>query len=327
LLRPESPRALLECRDVRKSYAGRCVVEGMSFEVREGEIVGLLGPNGAGKTTLMRALLGLVPHDSGEVLLDGVPLQGKVKEQLGYLPEERGLPAKARIDETLCYLLRLRGLSSRDAAHAAREGLAEVGLSDYAKKDVAALSKGLLGRLTFVAATAHRPRLLVLDEPFSGLDPVGILWMQEAIERCRAHGASVLLSAHQMHLVERLCDRVVMIARGKRVLYGSLPEIRQAYPADRILVSIERSDLDLSAVLSHPTVRLSPQQYEVTLDHAQGPALLADLCARGIAVCGFQPVVRTLEEVFLELVGYSATRGDDATALTSPTQPEMEASS
>jgi len=217
---------LLSVRDIVKSFGGARAVDGLSFEVRRGEVFGFLGPNGAGKTTTLRALLGIIRPDAGEIRFEGSAVLDR--RRVGYLPEERGLLEDAVILDALVYLGTLRGLSRRAAAAAAAEWLERVGLSAHARKKLNTLSKGNQQKVQFAGAVLHRPALAVLDEPFSGLDPLNQELFSRLIRELGAQGTGVLLSAHHLNLAERLCDRFLLIAHGREALAGTLDEIRRA---------------------------------------------------------------------------------------------------
>jgi ABC-2 type transport system ATP-binding protein len=211
-----------------KAYDGAVAADDVTFEVRGGELFGLLGPNGAGKTTLLRILMDIVAPDAGEVLLDGRPLGRADRDRIGYLPEERGLYRKDRVRDVLLYFGMLKGLEARAAARRAEEWLARLDLADAGARRVDELSKGMQQKVQIAGALLHEPSLVVMDEPFSGLDPLNAVLVKEILkERSRA-GCVVILSTHQMPMVESLCERVAMIDRGRLVLYGGLEEIRRA---------------------------------------------------------------------------------------------------
>lgn len=302
---------VLVCRHLVKRFDDKVAIDDVSFEVREGEIVGLLGPNGAGKTTLIRMIIDIFQPDEGDVrflgrrmgdpLPAGLSPHGCVmRDLLGYLPEERGLYRRGRVAEVLEYLGRLHGLSARDAHQRVTEGLEAVNLAGYANKRVIDLSKGMTQRAQFVAASVHRPRLLILDEPFSGFDPVGVQWALEQIRAFRRDGATVLLSAHQMALVERLCDRVVMINRGRRVLYGTLEELRAGHETDHVIVGTPAA-LD-TVVPDLSPLAVTGDQWAVRLDQRSAHDVLRRLLEAQVPVTSYTAARPTLEEIFLEEV-------------------------
>jgi len=205
---------MLEVRDVVKTYDGRAVVNRVSFEVRPGEIFALLGPNGAGKTTLIRMITDILKPDSGTITLDGRPVGGGLKHEISYLPEERGLYRRVPVLDALAYYGRLRGLDARPARAEALALLERVGLADWGMKQVQALSKGMQQKVQLCTALIGGPRLMILDEPFTGLDPLNVQLLEDVLRERRAAGVTVLLSTHQMNKVEEQCDRALMINRG-----------------------------------------------------------------------------------------------------------------
>lgn len=218
------PAAFLTVRDVRKHYAGVKAVDGLTFDVKQGEILALLGPNGAGKTTLLRMLVGITRPDSGSIAFEGG--DGRLApEELGYLPEDRGLYQDMPVVRTMSYFGRLRGMSPRAAEDSSREWLARLDLADRAEGKLGALSKGNQQKVQFAAAVLHRPRFAILDEPFSGLDPLNQELFLNLVRELRDRGTTVLLSAHQMALVERLADRAIVMHRGTALLEGPLHEL------------------------------------------------------------------------------------------------------
>ncbi len=217
---------LLEVDGVVKRFGDHAAVDGLSFDVRPGEIFGFLGPNGAGKTTTLRMLLGITRPDRGTVRFDGGDRLDR--SRVGYLPEERGLYEDARLLDVLGYLGALRGMSMADARREGRAWLERLGLGDKLKAKLNTLSKGNQQKVQFAGAVLHRPALAVLDEPFAGRDPLNQELFLELIRELRDLGAAVLLSAHHLDLVERLCDRFLLIARGRAVLAGTLEEVRRA---------------------------------------------------------------------------------------------------
>lgn len=222
--------ALLTVNGVHKKYATTHAVNDVNFDVEAGEIFALLGPNGAGKTSTVRMLIGLTEPDRGDIRYQSKSgeLAQISADELGYLPEERGLYQDQKIIDVLIYLAQLRGVGRADARRAALPWLERFGLADRAKEKVSALSKGNQQKIQLIAALQHQPRMLVLDEPFSGLDPVNQEMVLELMRELRNQGTTILLSAHQMALVERLADRILLMNRGRRVLYGSMAELRAA---------------------------------------------------------------------------------------------------
>lgn len=215
---------VLKVEGINKSFRQNQVVKDISFEVKKGEILGLLGPNGAGKTTVIRMIMGIFQPDSGLIRFDRDYIIDK--KRIGYLPEERGTYDDTRVLETIVYFARLKGLKKGEAEERAMNWLEKMGLKDYARNKMEELSKGMQQKVQFIISVIHNPVLLVLDEVFSGLDPVNQNLFKEIIRELAAAGITILLSSHQMNLVEELCDRIFMINKGERVLYGALEDIK-----------------------------------------------------------------------------------------------------
>jgi len=227
---------LLEVESVVKEYQRRRVVDGVSFHVERGDILGFLGPNGAGKTTTIRMIMGITAPDSGTIRfsLEGRPSGDIPRPRIGYLPEERGLYKNARVIDVLLFLAGLKGMSTREAKREALNWLERLGLGAHARSKVEELSKGMAQKVQFIAAVLHRPDLIVLDEPFSGLDPANQELFKAEIRRIAEEGAAILLSSHQMNLVEETCGRIFLIHQGRRVHYGPLHEIKAAHGGHRL---------------------------------------------------------------------------------------------
>lgn len=230
-------QTILHVDSVVKTYHRKTAVDSVSFSVRRGEILGFLGPNGAGKTTTLRMIMGITAPDSGSISfhLDGVTEPHRVpKSRIGYLPEERGLYKEARVMDILLFLASIKGMGRETAKKRALEWLERFELGAYANAKVEELSKGMAQKVQFIASVIHEPDFVVLDEPFSGLDPVNQDVFREEIHRLAERGAAVLLSSHQMNLVEETCDRIFLINNGQRVLYGTLPDIKAQYGLHRV---------------------------------------------------------------------------------------------
>ncbi len=227
----------LTAEHLYKSFNGNTVVQDVSFSVQEREVFGLIGPNGAGKTTTIRMLLHIIQPDRGDVALFGHPLDDAGRDRVGYLPEERGLYRHARAEDVLAYMGRLKGLSAPAAKKRAWEVLEMVGLAAHGKKKISQLSRGMGQLVQFGATVMHRPALVILDEPFSGLDPVNTEHLKEMVLNLQREGAAVIFSTHQMNQVEELCQRVLMINRGRAVLYGPVLEVKQRYRGDSLFIT------------------------------------------------------------------------------------------
>ncbi|MGH7741987.1 MAG: ABC transporter ATP-binding protein [Candidatus Eiseniibacteriota bacterium] len=291
---------MLQVYDVTKRYDGRAVVNRVSFEVQPGEIFALLGPNGAGKTTLIRMIMDIIKPDSGEITLDRRPVGGETKGQMAYLPEERGLYRRVRVLDALSYFGQLKGMKTRDAKAAAQQLLDRVGLGDKAQAQVQALSKGMQQKVQLCTALIGEPRLLVLDEPFTGLDPINVQLFEEVLQERRAAGATVLLSTHQMNKVEQLCDRALMINRGFMVLYGAVRDIRRRYAGHSVRVRAHGLPDRIPGVR---TIAAANDEHELTLEpETTSSALLRGLLDRGVQVESFAQSSMPLEDIFVRVV-------------------------
>jgi ABC-2 type transport system ATP-binding protein len=229
----------VDVKNVTKSYASRVVVNDLSFKVSRNEIFGLIGPNGAGKTTTIRMMMDIIKPDSGEVRILGEQLSEGLKNRLGYLPEERGLYRKLSVMESILYLASLKGMDHRTAERRADELLVQTGMAAQKNKKVNELSKGMGQIIQFIVTVIHNPELIILDEPFTALDPVNTELLKNMVWDLRKQGRAVILSTHQMGQVEELCDRVLMINQGRVVLYGNLKEVKSKYRSHAVLVDYE----------------------------------------------------------------------------------------
>lgn len=231
----------LELKNIHKSFGSKKVLEGVSFSVTGGKAFGLLGRNGAGKTTSIRILMDVFPADSGEVLLDGKPIDYK-KIKLGYLPEERGLYPKKVIFDQLVYFAELKGLTKAQAAQAVDYWLNRLSMTEYRNKRLDTLSKGNQQKIQLITAVAHDPDIVILDEPFSGLDPVNAMLLKDVVRELIKSGKVVLFSSHQMSYIEEFCDTIAILNAGRVALHGDLRDIKRNYVRDRLTVSSENPD-------------------------------------------------------------------------------------
>lgn len=233
----------LEVRNIRKSFGEKEVLHGVSFEVENGKALGLLGRNGAGKTTTIRILMDVFHANSGEILLDGKKFEPS-KHQIGYLPEERGLYPKRTVIDQMVYLAKLRGMKSAEAKEYARKWLARLEVSEYETKKLETLSKGNQQKVQLAATLVSNPEIVILDEPFSGLDPVNSQILKDVVNELIADGKLVIFSSHQMSYVEEFCDNITIINKGEVVLAGNLKEIKRDYGKNRLMISAENMSLE-----------------------------------------------------------------------------------
>lgn len=286
---------MLELTGVTKAYAGSRVVDAVSFTVPAGSLTGFVGANGAGKTTTMRIVLGIVDADDGQVRWRGAPVDAAVRRRIGYMPEERGLYPRMPVRKQLVHLARLHGMQARPAAARADVLLERLGLAERAGDQVGTLSLGNQQRAQIAAALVHEPDLLLLDEPFSGLDPVAVDRLTELLREVAVAGVPVLFSSHQLELVERLCDRVVILADGRVVAAGEVQALRRERGGTQLRLVLAD---DAGWVRAVPGVRVVDVEGPRALLEAQDPrALLAEAVRRG-AVHEFTPVAPTLSELY-----------------------------
>jgi ABC-2 type transport system ATP-binding protein len=286
---------VLRAEGLCKWFGRTQVVEDLSLEVKRGEIVGLLGPNGSGKTTSLRMMLGLIPPDAGRVTILGQPPQ-RARDRTGYLPEERGLYKDERALDMLVYVGRLRGMSRTEARRRALEWMARLKLEDHTRSKVEKLSHGMQQRLQFIASVLHNPELLILDEPFQGLDPIHTLLLLQILGELRDQGVAIVLSTHQLDLAEQLCDRVAMLFQGRVVVEGTLEEIRQKFAGRVVRVIAESLPPDLPGVQE---IRSFGREKELILEEQADPdSILRALLERGARVDLWERHALSLYEVF-----------------------------
>jgi ABC-2 type transport system ATP-binding protein len=318
----------LVVRGVVKQFGNHVAVEDVSFEVPRGCVYGILGPNGAGKTTTLRMINDIIAPDRGEIeILDGMKPGGAAARHIGYLPEERGLYPKMRVLEVVEFLGELRGLPRAEARRRAGAWLDRLGLGQWAKNRVQDLSKGMQQKVQFAAALIHEPELVILDEPWSGLDPINAEVLRDVVDEIRAAGRTVLFSTHQMEQAEKVVDAVCIIARGKKVLDGKLLELKRSWAGDGVIALgfTDAGARDKAAALLADRAMIAevmpPRSGEVAdhevrlADGASPPQLLSALVAAGATLRLFEVVVPTLHQIFVEKVGDAAAvaeRREDA---------------
>jgi len=291
----------IEVEHIAKSFGRQCAVSDVSFEVNPGEIFGLLGPNGAGKTTSIRIILDIFKPDAGRVAVLGGPMDETKKDRIGYLPEERGLYQDQRLDRVLIYLATLKGLSTAEAQKRIGAWLERFDLAEHSKKKIKELSKGMQQKAQLISTLVHQPQLVIIDEPFSALDPVNTQMVKDLLREERDRGTVVVMCTHQMHQVEELCDRLVLIHQGRAMLYGTLNDIRRSYAGHAVNV---RALADLPAALPG-VANITRHNGDTRLDLLPGAtpqAVLQDLVARGLPLEMFEIAMPTLDEIFIQVV-------------------------
>ena len=292
--------SILSFSHLHKTYATTVASDDVTFDVASGEVFGLLGPNGAGKSTLLRMLMDIIVPDAGEIRLDGRPLAPEVRDRIGYLPEERGLYRKEKVLDVLVYFGMLKGLDRRTARDKALEGLRTFDLLEMAGRRCDQMSKGQQQKVQIIGTLLHDPSILVMDEPFSGLDPINTVLIKEILRQRSRTGAIVILSTHQMPLVEELCDRVAMIHRGRLVLYGGLEEIRRSHGEPSVLVDADGTVASLPGVAR---VETQGPFTRVFLQPGRKPSdLMREIVQRGVPLEHFETVRTPVEEIFIRTV-------------------------
>lgn len=295
-------RPILDIQNIVKAYEKHVAVKDVSFEVPAGSIFGLLGPNGAGKTSLIRIITTITRADEGVVYLDGEKLNSRHPEEIGYMPEERGLYRKMKVGEHLTYLARLKGLSAKDAKTKISAWMKKFGIEDWWDKKVEELSKGMQQKIQFIATVVHEPKLLILDEPFSGLDPVNTNLIKDEIHSLRGKGMSIIFSTHRMEQVEEICEHIVLINKGENVLEGKVSAVKDRFKQNLFELEYEgelpEGLLERAKVIDQQPGRLTVQVAET----AESNTLLRAMLDRGVFVKRFQEILPTLNEIFIRQV-------------------------
>ena len=297
---------LIQCKDVCKSFGEKIALDHVSVDIPKGKIFGLLGPNGAGKTTLIRIINRITIPNNGEVLFEGRPITQDDVEKIGYLPEERGLYRKMKVGDQAMYFAQLKGMSSKEAAKELKKWFVRFGIESWWNKKVEELSKGMAQKVQFITTVVHKPSLLILDEPFSGFDPVNAQIIREEILRLKDDGATIILSTHNMESVEELCDNIALINKSHVVITGGVDEIRHKYGNNNVeliytgdaLASVENvfkvlSDLDDAG--RHTAVL-------ELVDGCGANEALTAILSQGVSVNSFKELIPRMNDIFIKLV-------------------------
>jgi ABC-2 type transport system ATP-binding protein len=295
---------ILELHNLKKYYATQKAVDDISFNVEEGSIFGLLGPNGAGKTTLLRMITGIIYPDTGSVLFDGKPFDPLNDiQRIGYMPEERGLYKKMKIGDHAMYLAQLKGLSKSDALTRIKYWFRRLEMESWWNKKVEDLSKGMSQKLQFVTTVLHQPKLIILDEPFSGLDPLNANLIKDEIHELAKQGSSIIFSTHRMEQVEEICNHIVLINLGQKILDGTVSGIKQDFKEHKYSIKLNQS---IDSLPSNGMFNIIAQDKEkLTLQINQGVSsndILMHFIQQGIMVESFNEILPSLNEIFIKLV-------------------------
>jgi ABC-2 type transport system ATP-binding protein len=299
----EDTKPTLVLDRVSKSFGEFKAVSDLSLQVRPGRVFGLIGPNGAGKTTTIRMIVNITAPDSGRIELFGQAMNTALQDRIGYLPEERGLYKKMKVGEQLRFFAELKDLRGVEAERRIDQWLGKLELTNWKEKRTKELSKGMQQKIQFIAAVIHDPDLVILDEPFSGLDPVNVELMKQTVLEQKAAGKTIILSTHQMEIAEKLCDDVCMINRSRKVLDGRLREIRRSFSQNAVALQFEGGDGLLNDSSLVANVRQNRDDTEVLLaPDTNAQALLRRLVESGAVVNKFELVEPTLHDIFIEKV-------------------------
>lgn len=293
--------ATIETINISKSFGSIQAVRDVTFSVEPGEFFGLLGPNGAGKTTTIRLILDIFKPDKGKVLIFGDAISEEAKNLIGYLPEERGLYQDIPLARCLVYLATLKGLPTAEAQSRVDEYLQRFDLSGYGSKKVKELSKGMQQKAQLIATLVHQPKIIIVDEPFSALDPINTQMVKDLLLEEKNKGATIVMSTHQMHQVEELCDRILLIDKGKAVLYGNLLDIRKKYAGNDVLISTnEELSENIKGVRE-----ITPKNGSFLLKLEQGVTpqkLLEHLVSKNLSIEKFEVALPSLDDIFIKVV-------------------------
>jgi len=294
---------VLEVTNVTKQFGDYLAVNDVSFNTDEGTLFGLLGPNGAGKTTLIRMITNILMPDKGEVKLNGEIVNQEIVSKIGYMPEERGLYKKMKVGEQLKYLARLRGLTSSNATEAINYWLQKFDIANWHSKKIEELSKGMAQKIQFISTVIHNPKVIILDEPFSGLDPVNTNLIKDEIFELKQKGASIIFSTHRMEQVEEICEEILLISKGQKVLEGKVDQIKHDFKKNIFNIKTNQSltSNELYSVKGNNAAGIQVQIAE----NATINKVLQSMLANNIELQGFEEVLPSINEIFIEIVGGS----------------------
>lgn len=279
--------AIIECKEVCKSFGQKVALDHVSLEIPEGRIFGLLGPNGAGKTTLIRIINRITIPNSGEILFNGRPINQRDVEKIGYMPEERGLYRKMKVGDQAMYLAQLKGMSSAEAKAELKKWFVRFEIQSWWDKKVEELSKGMAQKLQFITTVVHKPSLMILDEPFSGFDPVNAEMIRKEILRLKEEGATIILSTHNMESVEELCDNIALINKSRLVITGGVDEIRRKYGNNNVELVYTDEQGRHSEVLPRET---------------DGASTLRTYLEKGVQINSYKELMPRMNDIFIKLV-------------------------
>ncbi len=297
---------VLSLRNVVKRYSNHVAVDDVSLDVPKGKIFGLLGPNGAGKTSMIRMITSITRADEGEIFIDGEKLNENSPKIIGYLPEERGLYKKMKVGEQLLYLARLKGLSAADARKKLNHWLEKFEITSWWEKKVEELSKGMQQKVQFIATVVHEPKLMILDEPFSGLDPINTNLIKDEIHEMNKNGTSIIFSTHRMEQVEQICEEIALINQGKIILQGNVSQIKDENKSNKFEIAFDGNMPEGLLADSFSIVEDNDQSLIIKAHEGHNSnELLKGLIDHGIEIKSYREMLPTLNEIFINKVGHS----------------------
>lgn len=296
------PNPFLSLQEVCKTYGSFKAVDQLNIEISEGSIFGLVGPNGAGKSTTIRMIMNIIWPDFGSIHMQGQRMHADLVRSIGYLPEERGLYRKMTVDDVLIFLGRLKGLSKSDARGRIALLLDQFDLTPWRHKKCETLSKGMQQKIQFISTILHNPRLIILDEPFSGLDPVGMALLRDIILELRAQGTTIIFSSHQMDQIEKLCDEICMLNQGKRILYGNLHEVKRGFGKQNVEIQFEGNGSFLKSLPEVKNMEDFGRYVELTLHDINQAQTVLRRASDQLKIWKFQVVEPSLNDIFVKLV-------------------------
>lgn len=279
--------AIVEVKNVSKTFGPKLALDNVSLDIPEGKIFGLLGPNGAGKSTLIRIINRITIASDGQILFQGHPITEEDVSRIGYLPEERGLYRKMKVGDQAMYLAQLKGMSAHDAAVELKKWFVRFDIADWWNKKVEELSKGMAQKVQFITTVVHKPSLMILDEPFSGFDPVNVDLIRKEILRLKDEGATIILSTHNMESVEELCENIALINKGKLVVTGETDEIRRRYGRDNVELEYTDDTLDRKTLV---------------VEREEVNARLREFMDKGYTINSFKELIPRMNDIFIKLV-------------------------
>lgn len=299
--------SIISVQNVSKHYGDYTAVNGINLELKKGSLFGLLGPNGAGKTSLIRMMTTITAIDEGKILFNGTPLNSDTPKHIGYMPEERGLYKKMKVGDQLLYLAQLKGMSKKEAEEKIMFWMERFEIEDWWEKEIHELSKGMQQKIQFISTVVHEPELLILDEPFSGLDPINTNLIKSEIFRLKENGTTIIFSTHRMEQVEEICEEIMLVNKGNKVLSGNIQDIRNKYKKNNFEIKTEAPVEQISEI---PGTIIEQQGNTITIhmeDDNGSNELIKYFLKQGHRIMSFKEILPSLNEIFIQTVESAAS--------------------